>query len=440
MRDKLLRAFRLEALAQPGDTVVCALSGGVDSVVLLHGLLSVRQDLDISVTAAHFNHCLRGEESDADEAFVRQLCARWNVPLAVGRGDPRRCTGKSLEEAARDLRYAFLMAQPGLIAAAHHGDDQVETVLLQFLRGTGLKGLCGMDWRQGRLIRPLLACSRQEILDYAAAYELPFRQDSSNDRDDALRNRLRHHVTPLLYAENPNLVDTVSRMTTLLRQDEAFLSEQTDALLQKAARDGGYDCRILLEAPPVLRKRALRQLLPIPKPAMHHVDAVNDLLRDLHGSVSAELPDGWQAVREYTLLSIRKKVGPAGFQPVRLLPGETVTLPELGLTVTCTGPVTLEQPADGRSVLAIVCNGDLPYLSLRPRQPGDTICLPGGHKSIKKLMIDRKIPVSCRDLLPVLEDSHGILAVWNLAVDCTRSAQIGEAAWIIHFKTEERTP
>ena len=196
MRDKVLAACR--QLFAPGDRVVCALSGGGDSVALTHCLLFLRQELGISVAAAHFNHCLRGAESDGDEAFVRQLCARWGVELSVGRGDPRSLTGESPEEAARHLRYGFLMEQSGWIATAHHGEDQIETVLLNLLRGTGLKGLCGMQPKNGRLVRPMLEVSREEVEEYLAKNGLECRFDSSNGTDDALRNRLRHHILPLL--------------------------------------------------------------------------------------------------------------------------------------------------------------------------------------------------------------------------------------------------
>ena len=166
MKDKVKAAL---AGLSPGSALVCAVSGGADSVALLHCLRTLSEELGFSLTAAHFNHCLRGEESDGDEAFVRYLCKQWGVPLAVGRGDAAkraRETGESLEEAARALRHGFLSAQPGLIATAHNADDQVETVLINLLRGTGLRGLCGMAPQSGRIVRPLLTVTRAEILAY----------------------------------------------------------------------------------------------------------------------------------------------------------------------------------------------------------------------------------------------------------------------------------
>lgn len=317
---------RAACLAFRGQTMVCALSGGRDSVALLHCLLALREELDLSVSAAHFNHCLRGDESDGDEAFVRNLCKDWGVPLAVGRGDPTSRAGESPEEAARNLRYAFLRVQHGWIATAHHADDQAETILLNLLRGTGLKGLCGMEVQSGTVVRPMLDVTGDEIDDYIRQHGLPYREDSTNREDDALRNRLRHHVLPLLKAENPNLLETVTRMTGLLQLDEAYLEVQTNRLLDDARRANGYHCPTLLSAPEVLRKRAIRQLLTIPKPSMAHVALVERLLARQDGSASVTLPGGLTALREYDLLRLTSET-PASFSPSFCIPARPFRWP-----------------------------------------------------------------------------------------------------------------
>ena len=440
MRDKVLQWCRRERLTSPGDRVVCAVSGGADSVALLHCLLSLRQELEIDVAAAHYNHCLRGEASEQDEAFVRGLCASLGVPLETGRGDVAGHAarmGQSVEEAARHLRYGFLLEQPGLIAVAHNADDQVETVLLNLLRGTGLKGLCAMEPRHDRIIRPLLTVSRREIEAYLSEHGLPHREDATNAEDDALRNRLRHHVTPLLQAENPALTQTVARMTELLRQDEQYLQGQTDELLDRARRDGGYDCLTLLEAPAVLRRRAIRQLLQIPKPAKAHVDAVESLLQDLRGSARAELPGGWVALREYGLLRLEPAQLAASFLPVELKPGQKVCLDAQKLEITATGPIILEKSVDCVSTFALKYDmiGRDCTVIVRPRRTGDKIRLSGGEKTVKKLMIDRKIPAANRDNLPVLTDGDTILAVYGLGADVRRTAAPGDRAVIIQIRS-----
>ena len=427
----------LKALCSPGDRVVCALSGGADSVALLHGLLQVKEAFSLTVVAAHFNHCLRGEESDREEAFVRDLCAQWGVELTVGRGDPKTLTGKSLEEAARELRYEFLHTQEGLIATAHHADDQAETVLLNLLRGTGLKGLCAMEPKQGQLIRPLLEVSKAEIMTYLEANALPYCTDSSNLSDDALRNRLRHHVMPLLQAENPNLTETLSRMTKLLRQEDDYLQKQVDALLAHAQREDGYDCPTLLAAEPVLRRRAIRQLLPNAKPAMVHVEAVEQLLSKTEGSAVTELPGGFVARRTYGRLSFEPAEAKEPFQPFTLTANETVSIPELGMTVSLTGPAVLTEPVDNCRTFSLIFD-EKPLIFVRTRRIGDVICLHGGRKTLKKWMIDRKIPSKKRDFLPVFSDKKGIFAVFGLGAAADRTAKVGEQAWILQIITEER--
>ena len=440
MRDKILQFCRRERLTKPGDRVVCAVSGGADSMALLHCLLSLRQELEIEVAAAHYNHCLRGEASDGDEAFVRGLCASWGVELATARGDVAAFaaeTGQSVEEAARHLRYGFLLAQPGLIAVAHNADDQVETVLLNLLRGTGLKGLCAMEPKRERVIRPLLTVTRAEIEAYLAAQDIPHREDATNAADDALRNRLRHHVTPLLKQENPNLPRTVARMTDLLRQDEAYLQAQSAELLERAKREGGYDCRTLLDAPPVLRRRAIRSLLTIPKPAMIHVEAVEALLQDLRGSAYTELPGGFVLRREYGLLRLEPAQETGGFEPVCLKPGQTAEISGTNWEISVTGPVILEKSVDSISTFALKYDmiGRGCTVTVRPRRTGDRLTLPGGTKSLKKLMIDRKIPAARRDSLPVLTDGPDILAVYGLGTDVRRAAVPGDRAVLIQIRS-----
>ena len=438
MRDKVLQWCRREGIFQPGEQVVCAVSGGGDSVAMLHCLLALREELGISVSAAHYNHCLRGEASEEDEAFVRRLCASWEVPLAVGRGDAAAqaaAHGQSLEEAARQLRYDFLMAQTGCIATAHHADDQVETVLLNLLRGTGLKGLCAMEPRWERLARPMLQVNREEIEGYLRENRLSFCRDATNDEDDALRNRLRHQVVPLLRRENPNLAETVARMTGLLRQDEAYLEEETAVLLARANLGSGYDCRVLQDAPPVLRRRAIRTLLEIPKPSMAHVEAVEGLLWDLSGSAEAHLSGGWIARREYGCLRLQKQTETPEWTPVSLKPGESASLEAAGLEISVEGPVILEKTTDSLSTFALRCDmmEENPTITVRPRRTGDLLQLPGGHKSLKRLMIDRKIPAARRALLPVLTDGKEIFAVYGLGADVCRAARSGDRALIIKF-------
>lgn len=204
MLTELRRFARRYELLEPGDTVYCAVSGGPDSMALLWGLYLLREQMGITLRAAHFNHNLRGAESDRDEAFVRDFCARYDIPLAVASkqvlpGD------KGLEAAAREARYGFFDTLPGKLATAHTANDNAETVLLHLVRGTGLKGLGGIAPVRGRIIRPMLTVTRRQVRDFLAENYIPFVEDSSNETDAFLRNRLRHGVMPLLEGKIPGL-------------------------------------------------------------------------------------------------------------------------------------------------------------------------------------------------------------------------------------------
>lgn len=180
MQNRLLKFAREQNLIAPGDTVICAVSGGADSVAMLFALYLLREKLGITLEAAHFNHNLRGEESLRDETFVRELCARYEIPLHVASGEihPGK---KGLEAAARDARYAFLESLPGKIATAHTADDNAETILMHLVRGTGLKGLGGIAPQRGKLIRPMLGITRREVEDFLAEWHLPHVEDSTNE-------------------------------------------------------------------------------------------------------------------------------------------------------------------------------------------------------------------------------------------------------------------
>ena len=169
MLNKLTAFARQYNMIQPGDTVICAVSGGADSVALLFSLYLLKEKLGITLEAAHFNHHLRGEESDRDETFVREFCHRYDIPLHLGSAfvTPGE---KGLEAAAREARYAFLRSLPGKIATAHTADDNAETVLMHMVRGTGLNGLCGIRPVSGKVIRPMLTVTREDVEAFLNEY------------------------------------------------------------------------------------------------------------------------------------------------------------------------------------------------------------------------------------------------------------------------------
>lgn len=202
------------SLLRPDGKVIVALSGGADSVALLHILLSLHYEC----VAAHCNFHLRGEESERDEQFVRSLCREWRVPLHVRQFDTEayaRANRLSIEMAARDLRYAWFrelaaQEQAQAVAVAHHADDQAETLLMNLVRGAGLRGMCGIPTRNGIVVRPLLRCTRQGIEDYLRTKQIPFVTDSTNAQTDYKRNKFRHIILPALEQINPGIRQTLA--------------------------------------------------------------------------------------------------------------------------------------------------------------------------------------------------------------------------------------
>lgn len=395
MQNKLLTFLREYDMVQPGDKVICAVSGGADSMALLWAMYLLKEKLDICLEAAHFNHHLRGEESDRDENFVREFCHRYDIPLTVGEGTviPGK---KGLEAAARDARYAFLRRLPGKIATAHTADDNAETVLMHMVRGTGLKGLGGIAPVSGNVIRPMLTCTRQDVEDFCAEWCLHYITDSSNEGDDFLRNRLRHHVMPLLKQENPRFAANASAMALRLRQDEACLTELSQ--LSK------MDVEVLRAMHPALRSRCLEGFLKhsgVREPEAAHITQAESLVFSPKPSAFARFPGGVVIGRNYGLLTVRS--GEKAPEPVELPVPGSVVWGDYRIIASETGAGFLIYP-----------NGPV---TVRSRASGDSIRLSGGTKTLKKLFIDRKIPAGERHRIPVLCDERGVLAVWGIGTN-----------------------
>lgn len=419
MLNKLREFISQYQLICPGDAVVCAVSGGADSVALLFALYLLREKLEISLSAAHFNHGLRGEESDRDEAFVRELCDRYHIPLTVGCGKvvPGK---KGLEAAAREARYAFLKCLQGKIATAHTADDNAETVLMHLVRGTGLRGLGGIMPKNGKLIRPMLSVTREEILAFLDEYHLVYVTDSTNETDSFLRNRLRHHVMPLLQKENPNIAENVSAMALRLRWDEEALTALSDKYEDP-------DIQQLRNMHRALRIRWIDGFLKdsgVPEPESEHIELVERLIFSDKPSASADLPGGVTVRRVYTRLECAAI--PEKITPQELNVGGQLFLDEQGIIITCS---PAEETECTTCSFSIVPKGKM---MLRSRQTGDRMRLSGGTKDLKKLFIDRKIPANSRSAVPVIADDKGVLGVYGIGANLDRLGS-GEGAVKIQF-------
>ena len=423
MQNKLLAFIRQYALVQPGDRIVCAVSGGADSIALLYGMKLLEEKLQISVSAAHFNHHLRGEESDADETFVRQFCDRYDIPLTVGAGDitPGK---KGLEAAARNARYAFLRGLPGKIATAHTADDNAETVLMHLVRGTGLNGLGGIMPVNGNVIRPLLGATRQDVLAFIQEHHLRYVEDSSNRTDAFLRNRLRHRVVPLLREENPRFAESVSEMALRLRYDE-------DLLAEIAEEEISTDVTHLRKLPDALRSRVLSMLLQgwgVPEPEAEHIRLLEKLVFSGKPSAKARFPGQVTIARQYEALV--KCEPETEIAPVVLPCPGVLELPDLGLRIRC---IPATEIVNTLYCFTVIPSGDL---IIRSRKAGDRIRLSGGTKSVKEFFIDRKIPAAQRNCIPILADAQGVLGIYGFGANRERIANTMPAVQVVFESIE----
>lgn len=406
-----------------GGRVLCAVSGGLDSMCLLDFM--TRQP-GFSVGAAHFNHCLRGAEADRDEEFVRDHCGKRRIPFVSGSGDTRSLAereGLSTEEAARRLRYDFLRqaaADGGYDAVftAHHADDNAETMLLNLIRGTGSAGLAGIPPVRGDICRPFLRITRSELAAYAAARDLPHVEDATNaDPDAAARNALRSAVMPVLRQLNPRFAENMARTAAILREESDALESMARGLLDqvKELPDGvSVPCLMLTEVPQAVAERAVLQLLA--QTAGHrkdltaaHVLAVLDLARGRTAEREVSLPYGMTARRKkYTLEITQRPARPVG-QPIAV--GDTVEFGAAAVSLS-------EQDSPG--ALPMRLPEGVP-MTVTSWHPGDWLRVPGsrGPRSFKRLCAERGISPGERDALPVLRvgETHAANPVFGVQPD-----------------------
>lgn len=433
------RAVLSELSGGERTPVLAAVSGGLDSMCLLHLLATWGRAHDLDVTAAHFNHQLRGAESDRDEAFVRDWCAAQGVPFVSGQGDVRALAaerGLSPEEAAREVRYAFLMEEKqrrgcAVLLTAHHADDNAETMLLNLLRGTGLRGLCGIPERRDAVVRPFLRVTRAELAAYAQQYGVPHVEDSTNALDDAARNVLRHQVLPVLRELNPGAVENMARTADLLARDEAALARGAEALLERS----GVICpgtsavlrpETLRGEPAALVSRVIREALCAVSGrekdlTARHVEAVCGLLHIGAEGQSLSLPYGMTAHRTPDALRLERRGENRADCPIRM--GGAVDWGNWAVHLT-------DRPEDGSCPLA---RADA--LSVTLWRSSDRMTLPGsrGARSLKRLCADAGIPVWERDAMPVLRVGEAPAAMPGIGVDLKFLPQEGSAVMYVTF-------
>jgi tRNA(Ile)-lysidine synthase len=395
MSERPLDAARESGLVPAGRALLVLLSGGGDSVCLL----DVALRLGARVSALHVNYGLRAG-ADEDEAFVRELCERLGVALHVERAQLGE--GGNLQERAREARYALAeRLAEGDYAAAHTASDQAETVLYRLAVSPGSRALHGMAARRGRLVRPLLAVTREEVREYLRARGLDWREDPSNADRRFARARVRHDLLEALREIGPAAERTIAETARQLREEAELLDAAVDAALEELGGGPAVSLGALREQPPALRRLVLRRLAgdrPVP-------DSILDL--DERGTKSVDLGDGLRAVAEYGVLRFTQSGETAIPEPVPLaVPGrvrfgdwEVEAVPGRPGDVTVgrlRAPLTVRAWGEGDR--------------MRPLGLG-------GTKTLQDLFTDRKVPRALRRTLPVVEAGGEIVWVAGVAVD-----------------------
>lgn len=414
--------------------ILAAVSGGADSICLLTALLELSEKRGFLVAAAHFNHRLRGSESDRDAQFVAGFCRERNVRLYNGGGNVLEyAAGRriGIEEAAREMRYAFFCKtakniDAKRIATAHTADDNAETFLLNLVRGTGLRGLGGIPPVRENIIRPMLTITKSDVLFFLSQRSIAYVEDSSNTLDIYARNLIRHRVIPVLREINPRFAETVTSAAALVRDDEAYINGEAERFINDYFKNGALCVSSLLMLPRPVSSRVIR--LASGKCLSNvHVSAVLNMCRSDAVSGETAIPSG-SVFREYDRLVFTEKPVPSSFAPSELLIGGSVVIPELGLTVSSMPTICKEKINKSLNTFLFKYDNICGKIVIRPRQTGDKIELFGrsGTKTLKKLFIEERIPFRKRHLIPVIADSKGVLAVYGIGFDKRASCEAGE--------------
>ena len=399
MSELALEAARESGLVRHGEPLLVMVSGGGDSVALLD--IAVRLGADVS--ALHVNYGLRDGASE-DEAFVRTLCEQLGVPVAIERVG-LGTEGGNLQERARDARYSLAEGLAlGDYAAAHTASDQTETILYRLAVSPGSRALHGMSPRRGRLVRPLLAVTREEVREYLRARGLEWREDPSNADRRFARARVRHDVIEALRELSPGVERTIAETARQLRDEAEVLGAVVDDALKELGGGPAISLPALLEHAPAVRRLVLRRLAG----RTLSTREVDDILAlGERGSKSLDLGGGLRALSEYGTLRFARAADAATPDPVPLsVPGRARF-----------GDWEVAARLDGRGDVTVT--GLAPELTVRAWRDGDRMRPAGlgGSKSLQDLFTDRKVPRALRRTLPVVESGGEIVWVAGVAVD-----------------------
>ncbi|MFS0821024.1 tRNA lysidine(34) synthetase TilS [Bacillus sp. 1P02SD] len=431
MMENVKRFIKKHELIKNGSTVIVGVSGGPDSLALLHYLLHHQKG--VTLVAAHVDHMFRGKESEEDLLYVKEFCESFQIPfesIQIDVTSYKKEHGLSSQVAAREVRYDFFdevmrKHKADYLALGHHGDDQIETILMRLVRGSKGVGYAGMQVKRpfscGSIIRPFLVVTKAEIEEYCKEWKLLPRRDPSNDKDDYTRNRFRHHVLPFLKKENPAVHEHFLQFSQYMTEDNEVLDELTIEKMNKVMKRN-EDNEIEIEIPPFLampkslQRRGIQLILNYlykelpPSLSAVHIDNLLTFMANNHPSGELHFPAGLRIVKSYesctyTYTDCKENISPYRFHI------DTPGLYKLEDGSEIKSQVWKSYPNELVGNDCFVIDPEIIQLPIyvRTRKIGDKMRLKGmnGSKKVKDIFIDKKIPLHRRDHWPIVEDEQG---------------------------------
>lgn len=436
----IIRAVERCRMFDTGDCVLAAVSGGPDSVAMLHALHTRSCELGISLHVAHFNHGLRGEESSIDEEFVRNLAQAFGLPVTVGRADVaamRKELRVGEEEAARIARHRFLREtaaslRANRIAIAHTADDRAETVLLNILRGCGIEGLGAMRPVDGIIVRPLIETRRSEIETYLAAHALHYRVDKTNLDIAYARNRVRHELIPYLEREfNADVKAALVRIAEIASAQSDLMEDLTQSCIHALTQRDGLDAALFADLPAALQLQTVRSEVARLKGnstdvTFEQVRRIVDAVKD-RKEFTYTLPSGRiYASHKGRILRFYARPEAIGAKPFCYelrVPGET-DVPEIRLRLrsSVAGKPTVRKLSASEAL--IDAQAVVGRLHVRSVRPGDRIVPLGmtGTKKLQDVFVDKKVPKRDRARAAIVADDEKVL--WVVGIVSSENGKV----------------
>lgn len=417
--EKMLKTISQHNLISSGDRIVVGLSGGADSVALLTALLALRDAFNLTIIACHVNHKIRSGTAERDQKFVENLCSTLGVECHVKEAQVEALAkewGLSVEEAGRRVRYDFfneIAGETGKIATAHHMNDNVETVLMRFMRGTGLHGLTGIPYRRDNIIRPLLNISRSEIEEFLRENNISHITDESNFETIYTRNKIRLNLIPEIQRKfNSNFLETLTNNIGVYREEDDFIFQSASKIIPVYFKESNDEVEISKE---IIEKEHVavikRAILMIMKkvfniePSSQVVKNINSLLVKPSGT-SFTINDELIAIANYKTVVIRKNtvVEKDDNEIIVDVNSDSVQVGELNIKIE---RVTAENVVNNSNVFYLPVQNCSSPLIFRTRRDGDVIVIAHGmKKKLKKFFIDQKVPAYERDKYWMLVDEN----------------------------------